>query len=129
MTIGQILFSGVVLMLVLLYVRRYMQTRSIRQYSPGEVRRKMDDRSIVLLDVRTEEERRANAIRGSLHLPLQQLAGRVQELEAYRSKEVICYCRSGNRSLNAALLLQRQGFNAANLKGGLAAWNLAARRR
>jgi rhodanese-related sulfurtransferase len=127
MTGGQIFLYAVIALLILLYFRKYMQTRSIRQYSPAEVRERLRDRNIVLLDVRTEAERRAQAIRGSLHLPLQQMGQRVRELEAYRSKEIICYCRSGNRSLSAALLLSKQGFNAGNLKGGLAEWNLAAR--
>ncbi len=125
MTGGQILFYAVVLLLILFYVRRYMQMRSIRQYSPGELRERMQDRNVVLLDVRTDAERRAQQIRGSLHLPLQQLDRRVQELERYRSKEIICYCRSGNRSLTAALLLQKKGFKAGNLKGGIAEWKLA----
>ena len=127
MTSGQIFFYAVVLLIILLYLRKYLQTRSIRQYSPGEVRQRLNDRNVVLLDVRTEPERRAQLIRGSLHLPLQQLDRRVQELEGYRSKEIICYCRSGNRSLSAALLLRKRGFNAGNLKGGLAQWNLATR--
>jgi rhodanese-related sulfurtransferase len=127
MTSGQILFYGVILLFVALYVRRYLQTRSIRQYSAGEVRQKLNDRSIVLLDVRTEVERQAQNIRGSLHLPLQQLGQRLKELEAYRAKEIICYCRSGNRSMSAAVLLHKRGFNVGNLRGGLAEWNLAAR--
>lgn len=127
MTGGQILFYAVVLLLILLYVRKHMQMRSIHQYSPGELRERMHDRNVVLLDVRSDVERRAQVIRGSLHLPLQQLGRRVQELEGYRSKEIICYCRSGNRSLTAALLLRKKGFNAGNLKGGLAEWNLASR--
>ncbi len=127
MTSGQIIFYAVVLLLILLYVRRYLQMRSIHQYSPGEVSKKIGDRNVVLLDVRTDAERRARAIRGSIHLPLQQLSQRLPELEGYRSKEIICYCRSGNRSLTAALLLRKKGFNAGNLKGGLAEWNLASR--
>jgi rhodanese-related sulfurtransferase len=127
MTGGQIFLYGVIALLVLLYVRKYLQTRSIRQYSPAEIRERLSDRSMVLLDVRTEAERRAQAIRGSLHLPLQHLDRRLQELEAYRSKEIVCYCGSGTRSLTAAILLAKRGFNAGNLKGGLAEWNLAAR--
>ena len=126
MTTGQMLFYIFILLLVALYVRRYFQMRSIRQYSPGEVREMLHDRNVVLLDVRTDTERREQLIRGSLHLPLQQLASRLRELEGYRSKEIICYCRSGNRSLSAAILLRKRGFNAGNLKGGLAEWNLAA---
>jgi len=128
MTGGQILFYGVVFLLILLYVRKYLQMRSIRQYSPREVRERLHDRNVVLLDVRTDPERRAKAIRGSLHLPLQHLDRRMPELEGYRSKEIICYCRSGNRSMSAALLLRKRGFNAGNLKGGLAEWSIAAQR-
>ncbi len=129
MTSGQILFYAVVLLLLVLYVRRRLQMRSIRQYSAGELRGRMNDRDVVLLDVRTDAERSAQAIRGSLHLPLQQLDRRVRELEGYRSKEIICYCRSGNRSLTAALLLRKRGFNAGNLEGGLAEWNIAAQQK
>ena len=43
-------------------------------------------------------------------------------LEKYKNKKIVCYCRSGNRSIYAALLLQNQGFNVVNLKGGLNAW-------
>jgi rhodanese-related sulfurtransferase len=125
MTSGQIIFYTVVLLVLLLYIRRYLQIRSIQQYTPQEVREKLRDRSVVLLDVRTEKERSVQGIRGSLHVPLQQLNGRLKELEGYRAKEIICYCASGNRSVSAALLLRKRGFTAANLKGGIAEWNLA----
>ena len=126
MTSGQIVFYTVVLFIVVLYVRRYLQMRSIQQYSPGALREKLRDRNVVLLDVRTEAERSVQGIRGSLHIPLQQLSGRLKELEGYRSREIVCYCRSGNRSLSAAILLRKRGFNAGNLKGGISEWNLTA---
>jgi len=76
-----------------------------------------------MLDVRTARERSYRSIPGSLHIPLHELNARMKELERYRSKEIICYCASGSRSISAALRLKKAGFNVANLEGGLATWN------
>jgi rhodanese-related sulfurtransferase len=45
-----------------------------------------------------------------------------EDIRKFKDKEIICYCRSGNRSLSAAILLQKKGINAANLIGGITAW-------
>jgi len=54
---------------------------------------------------------------------LYELGTRSDELLKYKDKEIICYCRSGNRSLTAAAKLKKKGFNSANLKGGIIRWN------
>ncbi|GAB4287945.1 MAG: hypothetical protein Kow0098_05170 [Ignavibacteriaceae bacterium] len=77
----------------------------------------------LLLDIRTEQERNISKINGSIHIPLQELSSRVNELNSHRGKQIICYCRTGNRSLSAASKLMKFGYNAANLKGGLVNWN------
>jgi rhodanese-related sulfurtransferase len=47
----------------------------------------------------------------------------VDELENLKNEEVIVYCRSGNRSGQAALILETLGFtNTKNLAGGMLAW-------
>lgn len=115
-------------LVVILYVRRTLRIRSIRQYRPTEVEELLRARSaVVLLDVRTASERRGRAIGGSLHIPLQSLRGRLGELEKYKGKEIVCYCQSGNRSASAALLLRKRGHTVANLRGGIAEWNFAHR--
>jgi len=121
----QVLLYGVFGVVGLLLLRRYWKMRSIRQYSPQEVRERLHDRNVLLLDVRTDMEHRAQTIGGSLHIPLQQLRRRLQDLDRYRSKEIICFCSSGNRSLTAAYLLRKRGFNTGNLKGGLSQWTFA----
>jgi adenylyltransferase/sulfurtransferase len=57
-----------------------------------------------------------------LHIPLQELGKRWKELEEYRDREIVVYCASGTRSLNATHLLQKHGFNAVNMRGGMSAW-------
>jgi rhodanese-related sulfurtransferase len=73
-----------------------------------------------LLDVRQPEEYRAGHIAGATLIPLGELAGKVTQLPGDR--EIICVCRSGNRSHSATHQLQAAGFKAVNLQGGMLAW-------
>ena len=86
-----------------------------------EKRVKGDD--FFLLDVRTRGEHIEDAIAGSHLLPVQELASRVRELP--RDKEIVVYCRVGNRSAFAATYLARLGYTVKNLEGGILAWNAA----
>jgi rhodanese-related sulfurtransferase len=79
--------------------------------------------SLHLLDVREPFEHEDFNIGGIL-LPL----GKVKNMETddiddWKDQEVICYCRSGNRSGQACLILETAGFsNVKNLSGGMNAW-------
>lgn len=73
----------------------------------------------VYLDVRTAEERAAGHVAGSLHIPVDELEARLQELEPYRDRDMVVYCRSGRRSANAINLLQDHGFTRLTNGGGL----------
>jgi rhodanese-related sulfurtransferase len=95
----------------------------MKEYTPKQIASLLGNESIILLDVRTPEERSRQHIKGSLHIPINDLAGRLNMLEQYRQKEIICYCHSGSRSFVAAAMLTKNGFQAANMKGGIAAWN------
>src|SRR5580698_9705737 len=76
-----------------------------------------------ILDVREPGEHAEFNIGGTL-LPLGKVQTmQVDEIEDWKDKEIICYCRSGNRSGQACLLLETFGFkNAKNLQGGMLAW-------
>jgi glyoxylase-like metal-dependent hydrolase (beta-lactamase superfamily II)/rhodanese-related sulfurtransferase len=78
----------------------------------------------VMLDVRTDRERREKAIAGSLHVPLSALTSRFSEIPSGRP--VLVYCAGGYRSSIAASLLQREGFSdVGELAGGIGAWQTA----
>ena len=123
-----ILWYGIGAVLLFLLLRRFMRMRSLTQYSPAEVesRQKSTDAPL-LLDVRTDAERSSGSIRGSIHIPLGSLRARINELEKYKSREIVCYCASGSRSASAVLLLNKHGFRAGNLRGGIGEWNFAHR--
>ena len=74
----------------------------------------------VILDVRSNAERRAAFIPGSTHIPLDELPGKLGKLP--QGKTIICQCASGMRSAQATRILQDAGLDARNLKGGLNAW-------
>ncbi len=86
-------------------------------------RRIENGEDLVLLDVRRDEEWNEGHLEGAIHIPLHELEDRLSELEPYRDRELIVYCRSGNRSGQACMFLELNGFaNPVNLKGGLLAW-------
>ncbi len=89
-----------------------------------ELKQRLDKGEAVhLVDVREPFEHEDFNIGGTL-LPL----GRVQamdidELEPLMDEEIILYCRSGNRSGQAAMLLESMGYSQVkNLEGGMLRW-------
>ena len=79
--------------------------------------------TIHLLDVREPDERLEFNI-GGVFIPLGQVMSmQTDEIENLKNEEVICYCRSGKRSMQAAMMLETFGFtNVVNLEGGMLAW-------
>ncbi|QJB29951.1 rhodanese-like domain-containing protein [Chitinophaga oryzae] len=76
-----------------------------------------------ILDVREPHERAEFNI-GGFHIPLGLVQTmQVDEIEHLKDEEVIVYCRSGNRSGQACMLLETMGFtNVKNLVGGMLNW-------
>ena len=78
----------------------------------------------VIVDVREDEELAQAAVPGAVHIPLGQLHARAGELP--RDKELLLFCRSGNRSSFATDYLRSAGFDSAvNVAGGILAWTEA----
>jgi len=75
-----------------------------------------------LVDIRTEPELRFGKIKyKQLFIPMHELPLRLNELN--KDKEIILYCRVGNRTYGTAEYLIQQGFkNVASLEGGIMAW-------
>jgi rhodanese-related sulfurtransferase len=83
------------------------------------------DTMIFLLDVRTSEEYQSATghLTEALLIPVQELEDRIKELEPYRTKTIVVYCRTGKRSARAVSILRREGFSALNMAGGKTSWN------
>ncbi len=77
-----------------------------------------------ILDVRQREEWSAAHIPGSVVIPLDELAGRLDELP--EEGDIIVVCVSGVRSAEGAKLLVAAGFSpVSSVRGGLGAWDAA----
>jgi len=89
-----------------------------------EVKARLDaGEKLNLLDVREPDENAEFNIGGTL-LPLGNIrVMQIDDIEDLRNEEVIVYCRSGNRSGQACMILEQLGFsNVANLTGGMLYW-------
>ena len=94
---------------------------AIPTLKPTEVQEKLKNgKRPFLLDVREKSEMREGYISGAKLIPLGQLDKRMKELP--REREIVCVCRSGNRSRSAAKKLIAAGYSASNMKGGMLAW-------
>ncbi len=80
----------------------------------------LDPASTLILDVRQDAEVRQGAIPGSIHIPVAELRQRMAELP--RDREIVVYCRSGQRSYFAARTLMQNGFRVRNLTGAYRTW-------
>ncbi|MDQ7039476.1 MAG: molybdopterin-synthase adenylyltransferase MoeB [Rhodothermus sp.] len=78
----------------------------------------------IILDVRKPYEVQIASIGHDVLIPVDELSERLAELEPYRDREIVVYCRSGARSAQATKLLREAGFrDVKNLKGGILAWS------
>ena len=97
----------------------------INEVNTMEATRLMNDDAL-LLDVREDNEWAVGRLPNARHIRLGELSNRLSELEKFKDKPVVVYCRSGNRSARACALLKKSGFtNPNNLAGGIMAWEQA----
>jgi rhodanese-related sulfurtransferase len=96
----------------------------MQQISVEQLKARMDaGEKLNLLDVREDIEHAEFNI-GGTHFRLRRIQDMaIEEIENLKDEEVICYCRSGQRSQMACLMLEHQGFkNTWNLAGGMLDW-------
>lgn len=93
---------------------------------PRDAAAGMKAKSLVLLDCRLDEELATAAIAGAVHIPLEELPVRMEEIEVPEGATLAVICHHGRRSLRAALLLRQNGFESAmSVAGGIEVWSRA----
>ena len=101
--------------------------REIEYISTAETQKRLaaEGDNWQILDVRRPDEFKAERIDDALHIPLDTLAGRIQEVSA-SGKRFVLTCRSGGRaSMAASILLAAGVHDVALLDGGMLAWGKA----
>jgi rhodanese-related sulfurtransferase len=114
-----LLVAGVVVFLLM------RSTFSGPKITPGEAMEKVGSGAAVLIDVREPGEWSGGVVEGALLLPLSDLRAKrglwENPLADARGRELVLYCRSGNRSGIAAGILEKEGWTVWNA-GGFSAW-------
>ncbi|MBL4686444.1 MAG: NifU family protein [Nannocystaceae bacterium] len=83
-----------------------------------------DGAQVLLLDVRTEAEVSSGVLSHAVHIPVEEITARCDELDP--EGVWIVYCRSGKRSVTAAQRMATKGFRSVvSLAGGIEAWRAA----
>jgi len=115
--------AALILIVLLIATEVSKKMRKFKDISPVEAARMVGDDDKLVLDVREPDEFKSGHLRGAKLIPLGSLAGKLSEIEKFKDKTVLVYCRSGNRSATAANILCRAGFSdVSNLAGGIIAW-------
>jgi rhodanese-related sulfurtransferase len=94
----------------------------VDEITPRDLKDRLDrnDRP-VLVDVREDWETKLCRLENALHIPVEELEFRTEELN--QSDDIVVYCHHGVRSAAVADYLRRLGFTRVrNLAGGLDAW-------
>ncbi|MDR6121770.1 rhodanese-related sulfurtransferase [Bacillus sp. SLBN-46] len=98
-----------------------ISTEGYRNVSSEEAKKLIDNKKVVVLDVRTPEEYQEGHIPNSKLVPLQELESSLNELE--KEKPYLVVCRSGNRSAQASEILTSNRFSKIyNMTGGMNTW-------
>jgi rhodanese-related sulfurtransferase len=88
---------------------------------PAEALEKHEAGAVVLLDVRTPPEWAGGHVPGALHIPMDELASRYQELDP--EAETLVICAHGIRSAAVGQWLAAVGFeNVSNVRYGMSRW-------
>jgi rhodanese-related sulfurtransferase/DNA-binding MarR family transcriptional regulator len=105
--------------------RAYLGPEDTTAVDTDELLRRIADGEAVVLDVRPEPEYAAGHLPGAIHIPLEELAGRIGELP--RSRAIVAYCRGRYCVLahDAVRLLNAEGLDASRAADGVLEWRLA----
>jgi len=97
---------------------------NVRNLTPEEVARGLEEGRMVLVDVREPNETALERFPGAVIVPLS--AFNPADIPDPNGREIVFACRSGRRSVTASLAAQERGFAyGSHLAGGILAWKAA----
>ncbi|HIQ25430.1 MAG TPA: rhodanese-like domain-containing protein [Persephonella sp.] len=124
MNFNNILFITIIIALILFFLyKKGIIFANFEKISPEEAYNliQKEKKDIFILDVRTPQEVKVDGkIKGAVLIPLYELSKKINQIP--KDKNIIVYCRSGNRSISASRFLSSLGYKVYNLNGGINAW-------
>jgi rhodanese-related sulfurtransferase len=114
--ISKIILAVVAIIVVFVLYQRFMVVRI-----SGSDARALIAEGATLVDVRSPGEFSGGHIQGAINIPIQELAGRVEDL-GDKNGQIVLYCKSGARSAMAKRLLESRGFSQVHDMGSMGSW-------
>ncbi|MDZ5472277.1 rhodanese-like domain-containing protein [Bacillus sp. 31A1R] len=104
----------------------FLGNQSIQTISTIELAEKLEQeansKNVVFIDVREPSEYEEGHIKGMINVPLSTLSTNTEMLP--KDSQIVIICRSGNRSMQAAKILEELGYNnIVNVDGGIMSWD------
>ncbi|MGL5152932.1 MAG: rhodanese-like domain-containing protein [Clostridium sp.] len=92
--------------------------KSINNVQAEELIKSIDD--LLIIDVRRFSEYKEGKIRNSINIPVEEIEFELDNIEEYKDKPVLVYCKVGHKSSIACEELKNEGFKKLyNLRGGI----------
>ena len=112
-----------VLLALVFFNEMKIATQRFASLTPAAAVQLMNKEDVVVLDVREPSETVGGKIAKAIQIPVGAVAKRVDELEKFKDKTLLVYCKSGARAGIACKELSKNGFDKVySLNGGLLAW-------
>ena len=93
----------------------------MKEITTAEIQQKLENgETLHMIDVREADEVATGIIPGAIHIPLGEIPERLEELD--QATPYVFICRSGARSGRVTEYLEAQGYDAANMTGGMLDW-------
>ena len=118
-----LVMAFVVLLALVFFNEMKIATQRFASLTPAAAVQLMNKEDVVVLDVREPSETVGGKIAKAIQIPVGAVAKRIDELEKFKDKTLLVYCKSGARAGIACKELSKNGFDKVySLNGGLLAW-------
>ncbi|MDT8283755.1 MAG: VTT domain-containing protein [Gammaproteobacteria bacterium] len=123
--ISSIIIAVALLAMVMFLPRFIAELRRGPSIDVNELKRRIEKRETLVLDVRTENDFVSDGhIAQALNIPVERLEDQMDKLDDYLEKSISIVCRTDKRSAAAANILLKRGFHDVHVvRGGMTEWN------
>ncbi len=116
----------VVIIIIVMYTNKgeQMKTNNLeyQKISQEQAKQMMDNEDVIVVDVRENYEYEDGHIENSILLPLGQVESSAETVLPNKDAKILVYCRSGNRSRQASMILASLGYTNIYEFGGIMTW-------